>query len=83
MATHPSAKKRNRQIESKKNSNKYYTKSTRNAIKKLHGIINKEEAVELLPKITSMIDKLTKRKQIHKNKGDNLKSNLAKHVNSL
>ncbi|MBN2519480.1 MAG: 30S ribosomal protein S20 [Bacteroidales bacterium] len=83
MATHPSAKKRNRQIESKKNSNKYYTKSTRNAIKKLHGITNKEEAVELLPKITSMIDKLTKRKQIHKNKGDNLKSNLAKHVNSL
>lgn len=83
MANHPSAKKRKRQSESKKNSNRYYAKSTRNAIKKLQGITNKKEAEELLPKINSMIDKLTKRKQIHKNKGDNLKSNLAKHVSSL
>ncbi|MGB1932528.1 MAG: 30S ribosomal protein S20, partial [Flavobacteriales bacterium] len=33
--------------------------------------------------LESMLDKLTKRNIIHKNKAANLKSKLAKHVNSL
>ena len=44
---------------------------------------DKKEATALLPALESMLDKLTKRNIIHKNKAANLKSKLAKHVNSL
>ena len=37
----------------------------------------------LLPKLTSMLDKLAKKNIIHKKKASNLKSSLVKHVNSL
>ena len=43
----------------------------------------KKEAITLLSKVTSMIDKLTKRNIIHKNKSSNLKSKLTKHVNAM
>ena len=40
-------------------------------------------AQTLFPKVCSMLDKLAKKHIIHKNKAGNLKSKLAKHVNSL
>jgi small subunit ribosomal protein S20 len=43
----------------------------------------KDEATELLPKVTALLDKLAKKKIIHKNKASNLKSSLAIHVNKL
>jgi len=42
MAHHLSAKKRIRQTESKRVSNKYYARTTRNAVKKLRGTTEKE-----------------------------------------
>jgi len=36
-----------------------------------------------LPKVSGMLDKLTKTNIIHKNKASNLKSKLTKHVNAL
>jgi small subunit ribosomal protein S20 len=83
MANHQSAKKRIRQIEVRKESNKYYAKTTRNALKTIRATTNKEEAGVLLPKITSMLDKLAKKNIIHKKKASNLKSSLVKHVSSL
>jgi len=83
MANHKSAKKRIRQIAVKRDSNKYYAKTTRNALKTLRVTTNKEEAGVMLPKITSMLDKLAKKNIIHKKKASNLKSSLAKHVQSL
>ena len=50
---------------------------------KLSSMKDKKDAKLLLPKVCSMLDKLTKRNIIHKNKSANLKSRLAKHVNSL
>ena len=44
---------------------------------------DKEEAVEMLPKVKSLIDKLAKKNQIHKNKASNLKSKLTKMVNRM
>ena len=38
---------------------------------------------EMLPKVSAMIDKLAKRNKIHRNKANNLKSKLAKHINKL
>jgi small subunit ribosomal protein S20 len=83
MANHKSSVKRIRQTETRNESNKYYAKTTRNALKKLRSTTNKEEAVVLLPKLTSMLDKLAKKSIIHKKKASNLKSSLVKHVNGL
>lgn len=83
MANHKSAIKRVRQDEKKRVHNKYYAKSARNAVRSLRSSDNKEEAVALLPKVSSMLDKLAKINVIHKNKASNLKSSLATHVNSL
>jgi small subunit ribosomal protein S20 len=83
MANHKSAKKRIRQNEKRRLFNRYYAKTTRNAIKKLRNIKDKNEALQMLPKVYSMLDKLAKRNIIHKNKASNLKSKLTKYVNSL
>jgi len=83
MANHQSAKKRIRQSEKRRLHNKYYAKTTRNAVKKLRLTTEKEEATKLLPKVSSLIDKLAKRNIIHKNKAANLKSKLTRHVNKL
>ncbi len=83
MAHHQSAKKRIRQSEKRRLHNKYYAKTTRNAVKELRLTTEKETARELLPKVSSLIDKLAKRNIIHKNKAANLKSKLTRHVNKL
>ncbi len=83
MANHKSAEKRIRQSKARRIQNRYYAKTARNAIKKLRNTKDKKEAMELLPKVVSMLDKLAKKHVIHKNKASNLKSKLAKHVQSL
>jgi len=83
MAHHLSAKKRIRQTESKRVKNKFYARTTRSAVKKLRGTTDKEAANEQYSEVVSMLDKLAKNNVIHKNKASNLKSKLAKHVNSL
>ena len=83
MANNNAAKKRIRQAESKRIRNKYYHKTTRNAVKALRNTTEKEAAVKLLPKVSSMLDKLAKRNIIHKNKAANLKSSVSLHVNAL
>jgi small subunit ribosomal protein S20 len=83
MAHHLSAKKRIRQTESKRVNNKYYARTTRSAVKKLRETTDKEAADKQYPEVVAMLDKLAKNNVIHKNKASNLKSKLAKHVNSL
>jgi len=83
MAHHKSALKRIRQTEKRRVHNKYYSRTTRNAIKTLRNTTDKGEAEKLFPGVAGMIDKLAKRNIIHKNKAANLKSKLALQVNSL
>nr|WP_321358629.1 30S ribosomal protein S20 [uncultured Draconibacterium sp.] len=83
MAHHKSALKRIRQDEKKRVHNKYYAKTTRNAIKALRNATDKAEAEKMYPSVVAMIDKLAKRNIIHKNKAANLKSKLSSQVNSL
>ncbi len=83
MANHKSAKKRIRSNEAKRLRNRYHSKTTRNAVKRLRNTTNKEEAIEKLPKVVSLLDKLAKRRVIHKNKASNLKSGLMVFVNKL
>ena len=83
MANHISAKKRIRQSEKRRLHNKFYAKTARSAVSKLRTTEDKSVAEELLPKVASLLDKLTKRNIIHKNKASNLKSSLTLHVSSL
>ena len=83
MANHKSAIKRIRQNAVKRVHNRFYHKSTRNAVKELRSTTDKKAANEMLPKVASMLDRLAKKNIIHKNKAANLKSKLTKHVNAL
>jgi len=83
MANHKSCEKRIRQTKTRTLHNKYYAKTMRNAVRALRATTDKAAAEELLPKVQKMLDKLAKKSIIHKNKAANIKSGLAKHVNSL
>jgi small subunit ribosomal protein S20 len=83
MANHSATKKDVRQSRKRNDRNRYYGKTTRNAIRDLKALDEKAAATDKLPTVASMIDKLAKKGTIHKNKAANLKSKLAKKVNAL
>lgn len=83
MANNKSSKKRMRQATTNRLVNRYYHKTTRNAVKALRNTSDKTAAEALLPKVTAMLDKLSKKNIIHSNKAGNLKGSLQKHVNAL
>lgn len=83
MANHKSSEKRIRQEETRRTNNKYYAKTTRNALKELRSATDKTVAAKLLPKVSSMLDKLAKKNIIHPNKAANLKSEIYRQVNRL
>lgn len=83
MANHKATRKDVRQSEKRRDRNRYYGKTTRNAIRKLLAISDKTEAATEMPKVISMIDKLAKRNIIHKNKASNLKSGIAVAINKM
>ena len=83
MANHKATKKDVRQSKARNERNRYYGKTTRNAIRYLKKLTEKAAAGEKLSDVISMIDKLAKRNIIHKNKAANLKSKLSKKVNTL
>ena len=83
MANHKATKKDMRQSSKRREKNRYYGKSARNAIRELRDITEKGPGSEKLTEVASMIDKLAKQGIIHKNKAGNLKSKLTKKINSL
>ena len=83
MANHKSSVKRIRQTASRRLHNRYYAKTMRNAVRKLRATTDKAAAVERLPKVQKMLDKLAKNHIIHKNKAANIKSSVAQHVKQL
>ncbi len=83
MANHKATKKDMRQAAKRRERNRYYGKTTRNAIRKLLALTNKAEAEAGMPAVASMIDKLAKRNVIHKNKAGNLKSGIAKRIKAM
>ncbi len=83
MANHQSAKKRIRQNEVRRIHNRYFAVTTRNAVRKLRALTDKKDAEEMLPEVSSLLDKLAKRNIIHKNKAANIKSKLTKHIAAM
>jgi small subunit ribosomal protein S20 len=80
MANHKATKKDMRQSAKRRERNRYYGKTTRNALRDFKALEDKAAAGEKLPELVSMLDKLAKRGVIHKNKASNLKSKLSKRV---
>jgi len=78
MANHKATKKDVRQAEKRRDRNRYYGKTTRNAIRDLKALKDEKTYAEQLPLTVSQIDKLAKRGIIHKNKASNLKSKLSR-----
>ena len=83
MANTKSAQRASRQNERHRLHNKYYAKSTRNAIRALRNTTDKETATANATKVYAMIDKLAKMGLIHKNKASNLKSGIQVYINKL
>lgn len=83
MAHTKSSKKRIRQNAKRRLENRYYAKTMRNAVRKIRATKDKKEGETALPVVLSLIDKIAKRNQIHKNNASNLKSKLTKFVNKL
>jgi len=83
MANHKATRKDVRQSEKRRDRNRYYGRTTRNAIRTLLATTDKTAAQEELPKVISMIDKLAKRNVIHKNKASNIKSGIVNRINAL
>ena len=81
MANHKATKKDVRQAAKRRDHNRYYGKTTRNAIRDLKAVTDAAAMEQGLSSVASMIDKLAKRGIIHKNKAANLKSKLAHRVN--
>ena len=82
MANHQATRKDARQAAKRRDRNRYYGKTTRNAIRDLKNIKEPQEAAAQLPKVISMVDKLAKKGVIHKNKAANIKSKLARRQNA-
>ncbi len=80
MANHKATKKDMRQAAKRRDRNRYYGKTTRNAIRDIRLLKDESAYNEKLPLTISMIDKLAKNGVIHKNKASNLKSKLAKKM---
>jgi len=83
MANHKSSVKRIRANERKRQANRYYSKTMRNALRDVRAIEDKNEAMQKLSAMSAMIDKLAKKGMIHKNKAANLKSGLMKKINAM
>jgi len=81
MANHNATKKDARQAAKRTERNKYYGKTTRNAIRDLK-VLKGAEMGKKLPEVAAMIDKLAKKGVIHKNKAANLKSKLTRKANA-
>jgi small subunit ribosomal protein S20 len=83
MANHKATKKDVRQSAKRRERNRYYGKTTRNAIRDLKEVTDKTAAGDQAPSVLAMIDKLAKRGVIHKNKASNLKSKLTRRINKI
>ena len=82
MANHKATKKDVRQAAVRRDRNRYYGKTTRNAVRDLRATSDDAKYDEQQPLVAAMIDKLAKRGIIHKNKAANLKSKLARKAHT-
>ena len=81
MSAKGSVLKRVRQSRKSNVRNRYYKSKMNTAIKKFIAM-EKKEAETSFPRIIKLIDQVSSKGIIHKNKANNKKSKLALHLNS-
>ncbi|GAB5520112.1 MAG: 30S ribosomal protein S20 [Rhodothermales bacterium] len=83
MPQHKSAEKRVRQTARRREYNRLQRNRMRTIVKKLKQTDDKDAASALLKEVKAVLDRLSTKGLIHKNKAANYKSKLEKHVNAL
>jgi len=83
MAYPSSTKKRIRQAKKRNLRNRHFKSMMKTLIKRVEEAPTKEEALKLFPEAISIIDKVSQKGIIHKNKAANKKSSLTRYVNAL
>ena len=86
MAQHKSAKKRIRQTQRRTLRNKLKRSAAKSAVKKVRMAIvekKKDEALKLLPRVQSLLDRLSKTNVIAPNTAARYTSRLARQIDSL
>jgi small subunit ribosomal protein S20 len=83
MAQHKSAKKRIITNEKARRRNQRFLQLMRKSIRKVRESENKDEAIELLNKAVSVVDRLASKGIIHRNRAAGHKSRLYKRVAKL
>ncbi len=86
MANHKSAKKRIRQSEKRRQTNKWKTSRVRTEIKKLRTLItegSKEDALKQFPVVQALLAKLAKSSALNKATAARKTSRLASQVSKL
>ena len=83
MAHHQSAIKRIRQTRKRRLYNRQNKKLVKLAIREVREAKTFDDAVEKFRKATSILDRVSAKKIMHKNAAANRKSSLAKYVYSL
>ena len=79
----PQAIKAHRQSVKRRAKNRLYRGMMRDIFKRIRKSENKDEALELLPKVYSTVDRVAIKGIIHKNTAARYKSRITKFVNSL
>jgi len=83
MPHHKSCKKRLKTSQEARAYNRAYKSALRGRIKQFRGLNSAEEAAAQMPGMTSMLDRLAKKRIIKRNQARRLKSRLQARVNSL
>ena len=86
MANHASAIKRNRQSKRRRLINQMNRRKLKTQLKKLKSVISEgkvDEALALLPKTFSLIDKSVQKGAIKANAGRRYKSRMTQNVNAI
>ncbi len=83
MANYASSVRRIRRSEKSRQRNRHYMSMMKTAIKDVLSSKTMEDAEKLLPRTSSLLDKLASKRIIHRNKAANQKSRLTIFVNNL
>ena len=83
MATHQSAIKRHRQSERRNAHNRHYRSMLKSMTKNVLALSDQQGAAEPFKKVSSLLDKMARKRIIHRNKAANQKSRLSKFINKL
>ena len=83
MANHKSSLKRIRQSEKRRLENRYWAKTARNAVRRVRRMTDKEEATAAYNKVSQLLQRLSRKNIISKNKAANLCCSLSKQTNKI